>query len=86
MAERVPPHLKLINSRLNWDWRKENPSELVVLVFILALFFTIPRAGCGITPEGAQAIEGAVVEQPKGIDARVGSPADPAMGGTEKPE
>ena len=35
MAEKKnnPVHLNLITSRLNWDWRRENPVELVILVF-----------------------------------------------------
>lgn len=44
-----PQHLRLINSAMRWDWRKENPVELVLLVFIIAVFFAFPRAGCGVT-------------------------------------
>ena len=49
MSERTPQHMQLITSGLRWDWRKENPIELVLLVFILAVFFTFPRQGCGVT-------------------------------------
>ena len=52
--QKAPQHLHFLNSGLNWDWRKENAVELILLVFLLAFFFTLPRAGCGITdPETA---------------------------------
>ena len=31
-----------------WNWRGENPIEVVLVAFILILFFTLPRTGCGI--------------------------------------
>lgn len=46
---RAPQHLHFLSSGLKWDWRKENAVELILLVFLLAFFFTLPRAGCGIT-------------------------------------
>lgn len=32
-----------------WDWWSENPVEVVLVIFILVLFFALPRAGCGVT-------------------------------------
>lgn len=70
MDERKPQHLHFINSRLRWDWRRENPVEIILLVFTLVFFFTIPRGGCGITPaaqanaESGQAAGAAVKVEP----------------------
>ena len=50
-----PQHLHLITSGLRWDWRRENPAEVVIVVFALMLFFLMPRGGCGITQPGAKA-------------------------------
>jgi hypothetical protein len=36
------------NSFLNWNWRRESPPEIVLVIFILVLFFTIPKEGCGV--------------------------------------
>ena len=49
MSDHKPSHLRLITSSLRWDWRRENPVELVVLVFFFAIFFTLPRVGCGVS-------------------------------------
>lgn len=43
----------MITSSLRWDWRKENPVELVLLVFIVAVFLAMPRAGCGVSYKAA---------------------------------
>lgn len=43
--------LTLGRSRLNWDWRREDPVELILLVFILVVFFLFPREGCGVSSE-----------------------------------
>lgn len=57
--KRSPQHLRLLNPGLNWDWRRENPVEIIVLVFVLSFFFFLPRAGCGITAQGAAPQEAA---------------------------
>ncbi len=54
-----PQHLHLITSRFNWDWRRENPVEILILVFALTFFFFLPRAGCGVTPEGGDNVSDA---------------------------
>jgi hypothetical protein len=50
--KRSPQHLKLINTGLNWDWRRESPVEIILLVFVLLFFFFLPREGCGVTTLG----------------------------------
>jgi hypothetical protein len=58
MAEtknRPQSHLQNDKDPIWWDWWSENPVEIILVIFILVLFFTLPRAGCGITAEaGAQ--------------------------------
>jgi hypothetical protein len=45
-----PQHLALFNqAKYRWDWRKENPVEVVIVVFAISIFFLMPRQGCGIT-------------------------------------
>lgn len=31
-----------------WDWSGEDPVEIIVVIFILVLFFTLPRGNCGV--------------------------------------
>ena len=58
MSEKRPPqHLHMFNSRFTWDWRRENPVELVLLVFAMAFFFMMPRGGCGITDRATLAAQ-----------------------------
>ena len=54
--KRAPQHINMFStsSLLNWDWRRENPVELVLLVFVLCAFFFLPRAGCGISSSATQ--------------------------------
>jgi len=40
--------------RFNW-WR-ESPVEIILVVFIVVGFFTFPRTGCGITQVEAPAV------------------------------
>ncbi len=49
--EREKPYLSQKSAGFQWDWWKESPVEIILVVFILVLFL-IPRAGCGITPKG----------------------------------
>ncbi len=44
----APTHLGADNRPIYWDWGGENPVEVVLVAFILILFFTLPRTGCGI--------------------------------------
>jgi|GEM_PF-4103752 len=34
-----------------WDWWSENPTEIILIVFILVFFFLLPRTGCGISQQ-----------------------------------
>lgn len=51
MAEQSPEPLGTRNKRLYWDWWRENPVELVLVVLILVLFVFVPWQGCGITEQ-----------------------------------
>jgi hypothetical protein len=54
MAGREPQHLEIFDKKVpwyRWDWRKENPGEVILVVFGLLLFVFWPRTGCGVTPE-----------------------------------
>lgn len=57
--KRGPDYLKVKKDPVWWDWWSENPVEVVLVVFILVLFFAMPRTGCGITDvpsDGAQGL------------------------------
>ncbi len=75
MADRKPQHLSMFNgSWVKWDWRKENPAEVVLVVFALTFFLLLPRQGCGVTqtgPPGASA-------PPAAPQAPLGKAAPPA--------
>lgn len=47
-----------------WDWWRENPTELVLLVLILAAFFLVPWQGFGVTEQD-------VDERPEADEVRV---------------
>lgn len=63
--EREKPYLSKKSTGLSWDWWKESPIEIILVVFILVLFL-VPRQGCGITPKDqtASVQPAANVEQP----------------------
>lgn len=37
--------------RIYWDWWRENPVELVLVILIIVLFVMVPWQGCGITEQ-----------------------------------
>lgn len=37
--------------RIYWDWWRENPVELVLVILIIVLFVMVPWEGCGITEQ-----------------------------------
>ena len=45
---KTPDHLGRGDQTFYWDWRGENPVEVVLVLFILVMFFMFPRSGCGI--------------------------------------
>jgi len=48
-------HLGADKEPVWWDWWSENPTEIILVTFILVFFFLLPRTGCGITQVEAQA-------------------------------
>ena len=48
-----PQHLGRGDRAIYWEWRQESPVEIVLVIFILVMFFMLPRTGCGIDkPQG----------------------------------
>lgn len=66
MANQAPQHIQTRKAPFYWNWWRENPVEIILVVFILVLFFTLPRAGCGITEvnELEGNVEAPGIEQP----------------------
>lgn len=48
--EKPPQYIAAKKKPFHWDWFRENPAEIILLVFILAFFFLTPWAGCGVSP------------------------------------
>lgn len=46
--DRAPQHLSDDQPWIRWNWWREDPVEIILLVFILTLFFLLPRPNCGI--------------------------------------
>lgn len=55
-------HLQSDKDPVWWDWWRENPIEIILVIFILVFFFAFPRQGCGITNAEAPPAQ-AVVDQ-----------------------
>ncbi len=53
MEENAPQYIqtKPQDRRLYWDWWRENPAEIVLVIFIIALFALVPWEGCGISEQ-----------------------------------
>lgn len=49
MADESPLHLGQKKKRIYWDWWRENPVELVLVVLTIVLFAAVPWQGCGIS-------------------------------------
>ncbi|MFU8804772.1 MAG: hypothetical protein ACNA8W_13235 [Bradymonadaceae bacterium] len=60
MVDQAPQHLQTRKSPVYWDWWRENPVEIILVIFIIVMFFALPRTGCGITAvdDGAPRAEG----------------------------
>ena len=59
MAEREKPYLHSSGRGMNWDWWRENPVEIILVVFILVLFFffeSLPPQGWGIDAGGGHPV------------------------------
>ncbi len=61
MSEKSPQFLQRPKSHIVWDWWKENPVEIILLVFFLTLFAVAPWTGCGITEAEVEPAEITVV-------------------------
>lgn len=48
-TDRPKSHLQAEKDPIWWDWWSESPIEIILIVFILVLFFALPREGCGIS-------------------------------------
>ena len=53
MEERTPQYIQPKSDKRSvyWDWWRENPAEIVLVVFIIALFALVPWEGCGISEQ-----------------------------------
>lgn len=47
-TEESSSHLVRGQREIVWDWEGEDPVEIILVCFVLVLFFTLPRGGCGI--------------------------------------
>lgn len=47
--EPAKTHLGSEKEPVWWNWWDENPTEIILVTFILVFFFLLPRAGCGVT-------------------------------------
>lgn len=65
--KRSPEHLHFFKPGMRWDWRRENAVEVILVVFVLLFFFTLPRAGCGITGTASASAEPAAEVQAPGV-------------------
>lgn len=57
MAEKTPQYLHRKKSSIYWDWWRENPTEIVLVIFIITLFALTPWAGCGVSEADISAAE-----------------------------
>ena len=61
MEEQAPQYLKPQKKRVYWDWWRENPAEIILLIFIISLFAFIPWEGCGISEQDIEPADVTVV-------------------------
>ena len=54
MDEKAPQHIKADRQHWYWDWWRENPVEIILVIFILVLFAAVPWQGCGISGEDGE--------------------------------
>jgi len=57
--DETPSHLEDDTRWLRWNWNREDPVEIVLLIFILLLCFLLPRPECGISDKGGSVSDGA---------------------------
>lgn len=61
MQDKAPQYLQKQKQRFYWDWWRENPREIVLVVFIIVLFILAPWQGCGISEQEIEPAEVTVV-------------------------
>jgi|GEM_PF-3250904 hypothetical protein len=82
--KKTPQHLKMFADGFRWDWRRENPVEIVILVFGICIFFLLPRAGCGVTSADVKDVD--LMKRPTAeSDVKGGEAADPKKDAKNQP-
>lgn len=51
MQQRAPQYIEKQKQPVYWDWWRENPVEIVLVVLIITLFALAPWEGCGISEQ-----------------------------------
>ena len=51
MQQRAPQYIEKERKTVYWDWWRENPVEIILVVFIIALFALAPWEGCGLSEQ-----------------------------------
>ena len=57
MAQQSSQQVQTRKSPVRWDWWGESPIEIILVIFILVLFFALPRAGCGVTEQPSDPVQ-----------------------------
>ena len=55
MQQQPPQHIANKKRGVYWDWWRENPVELLLVLFIIVLFMAVPWEGCGMTEQEVEA-------------------------------
>lgn len=61
MADKSPQFLHRKKASIYWNWWRENPTEIVLVIFIITLFAFTPWTGCGVTEADIEAAEIVVI-------------------------
>lgn len=61
MAQESPQFLQPKKKPVYWDWWRENPVEIILVIFIITLFAFTPWANFGISPQEIEPAEISVV-------------------------
>lgn len=49
MVDKEPQFIQRKKTPIFWDWWRENPAEIVLVIFIITFFALTPWTGCGVT-------------------------------------
>ena len=61
MDAQSPQHLKQTDQSMYWDWWRENPVEIILVILIIVLFATVPWEGCGVSEQPIEASDITIV-------------------------